>query len=462
MNSTQLRSASSSLSTVAASYLRAAEQHQAASSAVRHVTERSVAAWRSPTATLVRAQTTVAAERMGQAPALLGQAASQLGSLAVTASDLGDRCRSLERERASVTAQLRDARAASEADPARISQLEAAQRRLDRAIESCVEQWNSAERRTEAALSEVTGELNRLAGVTTTQLLGQALTRGGADLLRNLIALIVERSPQSDGHPTDLRSFIDELGPGPFSAEEYRRLAEEYLLSFLPGDARHDIYARNEAVTRAYAEMYLQDPSTYKWAGMAAFASELVGDGIRQAEAGRSAWIPPIPGVTDFSFTNLSRSLQEGNRLVFQDIYWQHVAYEHGGIDAIDQAFDDGEIERLEWRAWQDIDRGRRSGDEDRVWDGNETLLRVEQERTLQPVYDDNERAFQRLSSGPIAWVQPLESPIPGDDVNFQDHVPGGSIADFDDRWTWISEQMLPAWRSSEPDLEDEIREFSR
>lgn len=50
-----------------------------------------------------------------------------------------------------------------------------------------------------------------------------------------------------------------------------------------------------------------------------------------------------------------------------------------------------------------------------------------------------------------------MGSPAPGHDTTFQEHVPDGDIGDPDDRWTWISESMLPAWRQREPELTDEL-----
>ena len=42
-------------------------------------------------------------------------------------------------------------------------------------------------------------------------------------------------------------------------------------------DERTIVFKRNEAITAAYAEMYLRNPQVYKWAGMAALTSATVG-----------------------------------------------------------------------------------------------------------------------------------------------------------------------------------------
>jgi hypothetical protein len=197
--------------------------------------------------------------------------------------------------------------------------------------------------------------------------------------------------------------------------------------------------------------------------GMAAFASDLVGSGIRQAEAARVSGLPWIPFVSDFSFTELSRSLQGGNALVYTDIFWQHLAYEHGGIEAIEAAWRDEELQQLPYSGWRSIDVGRRTGDLEAIWVGNARLLRFEQQFTLQEgVYDHHRRTFDRLSSEVTGLVAPLESPIPGDTVTFQDHHAWGDLGDFEDRWSWIDESILPAWREHEPSLQEELWQFTR
>ncbi len=292
---------------------------------------------------------------------------------------------------------------------------------------------------------------------------------GHNDSLRELSSAVETRAPQTvrdalaqELRPTAIQDFVATLPPGPLSAQQYQDLANQYVRDKLPGDRVNDIYARNAAITQAYAEMYFANPDVYKWAGMAAFASDLVGDGIRQAEAARQAGLPIIPGVSDFSFTELSQSLQFGNARVYTDIYWQHLAYQHGGMDAIRRAHQEGAITQDVLRAWEQIDAGARTGNADQVWEGNKGLLRYEQEVTLQQgVYDPSRRIYQRLSSEITGLVQPLTSPIPGDPVTFQEFVPGGDIGDFNDRWRWIEDSMLPAWRERESGLTFPLYQFT-
>lgn len=50
---------------------------------------------------------------------------------------------------------------------------------------------------------------------------------------------------------TSLTDFVAGLGPGPFTAEEYREFTDDYIRGSLPEGREGDPYARNAAVTRA-------------------------------------------------------------------------------------------------------------------------------------------------------------------------------------------------------------------
>lgn len=460
-----LRASSSGLTLVAEHY----------SSARRDLTsaaERIPAAWGAPPAERLHASLMRYADGLEIAP-VLATVARQVRMLASTADELAMELRRHRRAREEELAAATSARSwlawvpADAADQRgvlarRIESHEDNVRTAERRIEEVVTRWEEACRRAEQELHDLVGQLRAL--LTSADVVVPAL--------QTVVAAIVGllwRGPdvRGGGDPlrpgaleTSLTEFVRSLGPGPYTAEEYRDLAADYVVSLLPPGRETSIYARNEAVTRAYAELYFLDPGTYKWAGMAAFASDLVGDGIRQAEAARQAGIPIIPGVTDFSFTRVSGALQDGNRLVYLDIVWQHLAYEHGGIDAIRDAWEDRELDISLYQAWRMIDQGRSEGDEALVWEGNRRLLVYEQRITLQEgVYDRYPREFERLSGGLVNFVSPITSPIPGDDVTFWDHG-GRDIGDFDQRWAWIEESILPAWQRLEPDLQGELQEL--
>jgi hypothetical protein len=201
------------------------------------------------------------------------------------------------------------------------------------------------------------------------------------------------------------------------------------------------VFKRNQAITAAYAEMNLRDTQIYKWAGMAALTSATVGRGMYIMRGLRQAHLGSVVGLFGSEVAETFRNLGIGNRAVFVDIYWQHIAYQQGGLAEIERIFRAGQLDRRSLRGWRQIDAGRRAGDQDLVWDGNTALLHFEQRYVLQPqVYYRNQALWNEVS----AWIP---SPIPGHRESFADFAPGGNIGAFAQRWDWITSSMLPRWR---------------
>ena len=205
---------------------------------------------------------------------------------------------------------------------------------------------------------------------------------------------------------------------------------------------RSIVFKRNQAITAAYAEMYLRNPKLYVWAGMAALTSATVGRGMYIMFSLGQTWMGSLVGLFRREVAETFGNLGIGNHAVFKDIYWQHVAYEEGGLGELERVFRAGQLDRRAMRGWRQIDAGRRTENADLVWQGNATLLHFEQKEVLQPqVYNTNPRLWQEIAG----WVP---SPIPGHHQSFEEFVRGGNIAVFDDRWAWIEHSMLPHWRT--------------
>jgi hypothetical protein len=201
------------------------------------------------------------------------------------------------------------------------------------------------------------------------------------------------------------------------------------------------VFKRNQAITAAYAEMYLRNPQIYKWAGMAALTSATVGRGMYVMYGLRQAHLGSVVGLFGREVAETFRQLGAGNRAVFTDIYWQHMAYDQGGLAELEQIARAGELDQRALHGWRLIDAGRRLGDQDLVWAGNTVLLQYEQKEVLQPqVYDHNPALWREVSG----WIP---SPIPGHREIFGDFARGGNIGVFCERWSWIEGQMLPRWR---------------
>ena len=221
-----------------------------------------------------------------------------------------------------------------------------------------------------------------------------------------------------------------------------------------PGQAFPGVFQINERITSAYAEMYLSDPDTFKWAGMAAFASSAVGHGMSLAHEtfmaaaqsmGLAAFMLfwPGPNVSMIETRNL---LAQGNGLVYDDLYWQHLAYLKRGLPELHKLCQQGDLAGDLCEAWQKINNGKVYKNSELVWKGNLELLYYEQHHTLQRgVYDPNRPLWNKISGFSLF---PISSPIPGDPVMFNKFVVGGDLGAFDDRWKWISKSMLPAWKN--------------
>jgi hypothetical protein len=146
------------------------------------------------------------------------------------------------------------------------------------------------------------------------------------------------------------------------------------------------------------------------------------------------------------------------NQTVFLDAYRQFIAYDQGGINAIQAMANEQAIRLGQLNAWQLIDAGIQARAAHNTalatqdfWAGNLQLLFVEQNEVLQPVYDNYKPLFLFLSSDPWFKLQ-MKSPVPGDASIFGDVVPNGvhggqaNVAEEDDRWQWVTAANAGIW----------------
>jgi hypothetical protein len=229
-----------------------------------------------------------------------------------------------------------------------------------------------------------------------------------------------------------------------------------------------------------YADLYNQRPEL-KWAGMAKLAGGTVYGGLEQSELGRraaktaatAATLTPAPGAptaaeaakTAYGEAHfLQTQLLDMQKDIFKDLAWQHQAYVEGGLPALEAAYQRGEIkEEKIIQAWRDI----ASGDENRQWRGNTALLHREQYDILRPGY---EKIRNRMTSLSVSRFPPVSLPIDSGRMiagamsqMAQSPIPGGrsfreatgdktDITVFEDRWRWIRDDMLPAYRNLSPE----------
>ncbi|MEZ4883557.1 MAG: hypothetical protein R3E32_02380 [Chitinophagales bacterium] len=204
------------------------------------------------------------------------------------------------------------------------------------------------------------------------------------------------------------------------SSISWKDKARRYLQSF-PNST-----IKNQSITCSYAQIYLQNPEKFKWAGLAAIVSGKVGE-----------------SQDDFDFgTDLKDDVFKGNRSVYEDLFWQHLAFQENGIAEIEKLYCAGQISKEAYYGWAKIEQGD-------VWEGNKDLLFYEQSQILQPImYSPYSSIWWTLDSDLITFFKGnlLTSPVPGDNQEF----PGDNIANFEERWKWIETHILPEWKKFE------------
>jgi len=270
--------------------------------------------------------------------------------------------------------------------------------------------------------------------------------------------------------------------------EEWKKQLEEKL------PPKSDLVQRNRAITAHYASWYLENQHLFKWAGMAAFASNQVGVALAFSELlyAPDGMVAQKPKEEEGFFANLTwlysaafdaifsipvalhdfatrqlllndlDEIKNGNDEIFADIAWAHAAYLEGGINEIEANVAEREREYM-LAGFKMIDEGavllKQNKDVEKahqlIREGNVKLLRHEQLNTLQPIFD-------RIS--PLGKVVvSLGSALDFDGAlakgeqcmaSFSEHfgyaatVTGAkSVTNPDDRWQWIEENVLPIWK---------------
>jgi hypothetical protein len=205
----------------------------------------------------------------------------------------------------------------------------------------------------------------------------------------------------------------------------WKEKARNMLLNF------SDEEVINQPITCLYAKVYMQNSEKFKWAGLATLVSAKVGESQDDFHWGVGAW--------------LKEDVFKGNRAVFEDLLWQHLAFQERGIGEMERLYCANAISQEVLDAWQKINEGD-------VWQGNLELLYHEQKEILQPLlYDNHKKMWWTVDSwmGIVAKMgNMLVSPVPGHSESF----PGNNIANFQERWKWIAESIIPAWKAFETD----------
>jgi hypothetical protein len=276
------------------------------------------------------------------------------------------------------------------------------------------------------------------------------------------------------------------------SKEQWRDLLELKL------PPRGEYILRNRAITALYAHWYLHRPALFKWAGMAAFASEQVGIATAAVEMLKApntlvesprplngdnllafgaglynavfslAWSIPV-ALHDITTRQLVgndlEQLKRGNDAIFNDAGWAHQAYLEQGLEAIEKNVADHEREYL-LEGFRRIDAGAKKLNnpnqveegEALVREGNRLLLRHEQEQTLAPIMRDLTELGRIIFSLASALDFRGDGLVAGVDAPWFGGYYGllavvsrqRCVSRFEDRWQWIEYDVLKRWAAFE------------
>jgi hypothetical protein len=170
----------------------------------------------------------------------------------------------------------------------------------------------------------------------------------------------------------------------------------------------------------------------------------------------------------------------QGNKSIFLDQAWAHHAYVSSGIWALQhvrglQVIDGTSDKPLtDYRAWDGIYEALENEDIGLLREGNQSLLRREQEIVMQPLYevmknvwlDPGTELGQYLATGfggiaypPVNAAGEINidemfsingrNPVHLIGPKLRDVVPNGKLSSLADRWTWIDNDetgMLQIW----------------
>jgi len=139
-----------------------------------------------------------------------------------------------------------------------------------------------------------------------------------------------------------------------------------------------------------------------------------------------------------------------GQRAVFDNIAWVIEAYDDVGICELFRLFRQNQLPIDLYNAFKDIDEGSH-GNVAKLWHGNIAIAHYEQKKILQPMYDairehftpDDDDVFMMFVNVLGNMNAGAMNPLTG----ARGLPKGYDITDFDDRWKWMTQNVLPIWQ---------------
>ena len=232
------------------------------------------------------------------------------------------------------------------------------------------------------------------------------------------------------------------------------------------------------AIYYYYRQLFQQMPEKFMWAGMAKVAAAPIYAGMSDlTEWYHASELTPgsgfgtrDPGTRSF----INNLLLSGQKRIFEDMAWTHRAYQASGIWAIREAILLENDQITSQAAWENIDKGIKDADQNKINLGNRDLLEREQREVVQQDYSSISTVYLRQPPAFLTWwVNGVTVPANAAGLanagewlsananknplnpqafygpKFRTIVPGGRLDVYADRWAWTSNPtsgMLEMW----------------
>jgi hypothetical protein len=249
------------------------------------------------------------------------------------------------------------------------------------------------------------------------------------------------------------------------------------------------VLLRNRTITTYYAQLYLNEPQLYKWAGMAAFASFHIGEKLK-------VWDWEDSPIKSFSDTcqKKNKSLEDDfqvirviNNRIFTEIGAMHLAFSQLEYSVFKSELLQTNKHKLIINAFDTLNKARNSLKngistnkiDKLIWQANIDILWHEQYKVVQPLFDRLSYVF----SGVMSFIASFDYRVNHKRTNWQlasrfitfmlskglrimlksNFIP--NVTNLEQRWYWISKDLLKKWQKAENDrtlVAEELRILSQ
>ncbi len=235
-----------------------------------------------------------------------------------------------------------------------------------------------------------------------------------------------------------------------------------------------NVIRRNRTITTYYAQLYKNDPILYKWAGMAAFASFHIGEKLK-------IWDWSNTRIKSFSETcqKRNRSLEDDfqiiriiNNKIFSEIGFIHLAFSQLDYETFKSYLITTKKHNIIIEAFSILNKARNNIErgeytrniEKQIWNANTEILWHEQYMVVQPLFNKLSITFSSVMS----FIASFDYNINHNKTNWKlasrflffmvfrgfsiikNHNFIPNVTNFEQRWYWISEDLIKKWRIAE------------